>query len=336
MTQDRLSVVHLAAPFELKRASDPTWGEQLLPSLWDELSNPNAGAVYTCGHCESAKKWKHGLVTARLVQTVEEFFRGSDPDRVTRTSPTIRPASAPLFVPLYCCSSRVQLSVVCAAARSARPIRPTAPPDVVLWSPSTRFARIASAHMAGAPRATPNLDRLARRGVTFIDATAHAPLTAPSHASILTGQYPPNTTSATTAGSCCRRDPDAGRNAARARLSHRRVRRLLRAESWYGLSRFRDLRRSLRHDRPTSVVAQPAASRSRDRARYRQMARDCAAAVLSLDALLRSARALRSAAGLRIAISRPSLRRRKSRRATGPWARCSARSSRRHRTRSSS
>ena len=37
---------------------------------------------------------------------------------------------------------------------------------------------------------TPNLDRLARRGVTFVDATAHAPLTAPSHGSILTGQYP--------------------------------------------------------------------------------------------------------------------------------------------------
>ena len=38
--------------------------------------------------------------------------------------------------------------------------------------------------------ATPNLDRLAHRGVTFVDATAHAPLTLPSHASILTGQYP--------------------------------------------------------------------------------------------------------------------------------------------------
>jgi arylsulfatase A-like enzyme/Flp pilus assembly protein TadD len=42
----------------------------------------------------------------------------------------------------------------------------------------------------GITAATPNLDRLASRGVTFVDATAHAPLTAPSHASILTGQYP--------------------------------------------------------------------------------------------------------------------------------------------------
>ncbi len=38
--------------------------------------------------------------------------------------------------------------------------------------------------------ATPNLDQLARRGVIFENATAHVPLTLPSHASILTGQYP--------------------------------------------------------------------------------------------------------------------------------------------------
>ena len=42
----------------------------------------------------------------------------------------------------------------------------------------------------GNAAATPNLDRIARHGVIFVDATAHAPLTAPSHASILTGQYP--------------------------------------------------------------------------------------------------------------------------------------------------
>ena len=37
---------------------------------------------------------------------------------------------------------------------------------------------------------TPNLDRLAGEGVRFDDATVHAPLTAPSHASLLTGMYP--------------------------------------------------------------------------------------------------------------------------------------------------
>jgi len=38
---------------------------------------------------------------------------------------------------------------------------------------------------------TPNLDRLASRGVLFTRARAAAPLTLPSHASILTGLYPP-------------------------------------------------------------------------------------------------------------------------------------------------
>jgi len=37
---------------------------------------------------------------------------------------------------------------------------------------------------------TPNLDRLAREGVRFTDATTQAPLTAPAHAALLTGLYP--------------------------------------------------------------------------------------------------------------------------------------------------
>lgn len=37
---------------------------------------------------------------------------------------------------------------------------------------------------------TPNLDRLAKRGVLFRNAMAHVPLTRPSHATILTGIYP--------------------------------------------------------------------------------------------------------------------------------------------------
>jgi len=43
----------------------------------------------------------------------------------------------------------------------------------------------------GGPRdVTPTLDELGRQGAVFLDATAHAPLTVPSHASILTGRYP--------------------------------------------------------------------------------------------------------------------------------------------------
>ncbi|HJR59070.1 MAG TPA: sulfatase-like hydrolase/transferase [Vicinamibacterales bacterium] len=37
---------------------------------------------------------------------------------------------------------------------------------------------------------TPNLDRLAREGVRFADATSQAPLTAPAHAALMTGLYP--------------------------------------------------------------------------------------------------------------------------------------------------
>jgi arylsulfatase A-like enzyme len=38
---------------------------------------------------------------------------------------------------------------------------------------------------------TPALDALAERGVRFADATVHVPLTLPSHATMLTGRYPP-------------------------------------------------------------------------------------------------------------------------------------------------
>jgi len=38
---------------------------------------------------------------------------------------------------------------------------------------------------------TPNIDALAASGIQFTDATAHVPLTLPSHSSILTGNFPP-------------------------------------------------------------------------------------------------------------------------------------------------
>lgn len=42
----------------------------------------------------------------------------------------------------------------------------------------------------GARGVTPALDRLGQAGTLFLDATAHAPLTLPSHTSILTGRFP--------------------------------------------------------------------------------------------------------------------------------------------------
>lgn len=47
-------------------------------------------------------------------------------------------------------------------------------------------------HVGGAASATPNLDRLAARGTRFARALAPAPLTLPSHASLLTGLDPPH------------------------------------------------------------------------------------------------------------------------------------------------
>ena len=58
------------------------------------------------------------------------------------------------------------------------------PRDVLLITIDTlRADRVGAA--GGAVGITPALDALAREGAVFLDATAHAPLTLPSHASIL-------------------------------------------------------------------------------------------------------------------------------------------------------
>ena len=62
-------------------------------------------------------------------------------------------------------------------------------PNVLLVTLDTMRADRIGAY--GYTRAeTPNLDRLAREGVRFTDATSQSPLTAPAHAAMLTGQYP--------------------------------------------------------------------------------------------------------------------------------------------------
>jgi arylsulfatase A-like enzyme/Tfp pilus assembly protein PilF len=62
-------------------------------------------------------------------------------------------------------------------------------PNVLLITIDTVRADHIGAY--GATRAaTPAIDRLAREGVRFADATTQAPLTGPAHAAILTGRYP--------------------------------------------------------------------------------------------------------------------------------------------------
>src|SRR3984893_16570929 len=64
-----------------------------------------------------------------------------------------------------------------------------APPNVILITLDT--VRADRMGFLGSKRGlTPNLDTLARQSVVFIHAYSQVPLTAPSHATILTGTYP--------------------------------------------------------------------------------------------------------------------------------------------------
>ncbi|HEX9795294.1 MAG TPA: sulfatase [Planctomycetota bacterium] len=64
-------------------------------------------------------------------------------------------------------------------------------PDVVLITWDTVRADVLSIH-GGAGIATPNLDRLAAEALVLEQMIAVAPITGPSHASLLTGQMPPS------------------------------------------------------------------------------------------------------------------------------------------------
>ena len=81
--------------------------------------------------------------------------------------------------------------IVGAGCRPAAPSRSSSPdrPNVLLVTIDTLRADHVGCY--GWTRAsTPTIDALASRGVRFETAVAHAPLTGPSHASILTGQIP--------------------------------------------------------------------------------------------------------------------------------------------------
>jgi arylsulfatase A-like enzyme/Tfp pilus assembly protein PilF len=67
-------------------------------------------------------------------------------------------------------------------------LMPPAPHILLITIDTLRADRLGSYGYTQAR--TPVLDRLAASGVRFDDATAHAPLTHPSHAAIMTGRYP--------------------------------------------------------------------------------------------------------------------------------------------------
>ena len=81
------------------------------------------------------------------------------------------------------------LFVVAAAGTALLVVRPRPRPNVLLVTIDTLRADRLGCYGDSAA-ATPVLDALAARGVRFTTAVAHVPLTAPSHASILTGLLP--------------------------------------------------------------------------------------------------------------------------------------------------
>jgi hypothetical protein len=80
------------------------------------------------------------------------------------------------------------LSGGCGRGGPQADLHPIAKQNVLLVTIDTLRADALGCY--GGPAATPALDRLAAEGVRFDFAHAHAVVTLPSHASILTGQYP--------------------------------------------------------------------------------------------------------------------------------------------------
>ena len=81
------------------------------------------------------------------------------------------------------------LTTIVADGRVPRVVPQVVPDGVLLVTIDTlRADRLGAYGHAGAR--TPVIDALAARGVRFADATAHAPLTHPSHAAIMAGRYP--------------------------------------------------------------------------------------------------------------------------------------------------
>ena len=77
------------------------------------------------------------------------------------------------------------LALSTSSALTSQPARP----NILLITLDTLRADRLGAY--GYQRAeTPNLDRLAREGIRFADATSPSPLTGPAHAALFTGQYP--------------------------------------------------------------------------------------------------------------------------------------------------
>jgi arylsulfatase A-like enzyme/predicted Zn-dependent protease len=112
----------------------------------------------------------------------------------SRNRKTVRGApSVPPPRPTRKASAAVAVAVIAIAAGAAWwALRPASRrgPNLILITIDTLRADHVGAYGASAG-ATPTLDALARRGAKFDQVQTAVPLTGPSHATILTGQYPP-------------------------------------------------------------------------------------------------------------------------------------------------
>ena len=82
----------------------------------------------------------------------------------------------------------VNLATALAAVAVLAATQPLRPNLLVITLDTVRADRLGSYGFKAAR--TPVMDRLAREGVRFADATSHAPITGPAHAGLLTGRYP--------------------------------------------------------------------------------------------------------------------------------------------------
>jgi len=85
---------------------------------------------------------------------------------------------------------RLSISLLLGACACSEPGTPSERPSVVLLTLDTTRQDALSCY--GGPNGlTPHLDTFAAQGVTYVEARAVAPITLPSHASMLTGLWPP-------------------------------------------------------------------------------------------------------------------------------------------------
>ena len=243
----------------------------------------------------------------------------------------------------------LRLATVCSACSRPRASRP-APPDpgaadsaarlrpaTCCSSPSTRCAPTTSAPTATPPRRRPSMDRLAREGARFDRAFATAPITLTSHASLLTGLYPPGHGARHNGVAMRARRADARRVAPATRGSRpARSSAAFPLDRRFGLARGFDVYgdRMPRGDDGRLANERPATRRGR-RHRLAQGAVALASGasrrrgrrtLLPLGTPLRAPRALRRPRARRRAHRRRTLRRRDRRRPTAQSAGCWPRS----------